>query len=142
MHYVAKRFGPWRFSEDCDLRCTVIRNRGEDATQRLIEMLQTAPASEAAEAIGLLSQLSPENVEKILPARLSQWPRSAHDRTIRQLSAAPPGHRVRLLIAIYDALAILIRPLAIDEIGTRRQPECIPQLIRLVQNDDIRAFVR
>ncbi len=142
IHYVTNRFGHFGFREDCDLLCTVIRNLGEDAIQRLIETLQTAPASEAAEAIGLLSQLSPENVEKILPARLSQWPRSAHDRTVRQLSAAPPGHRARLLIAIYEALDILIRPLAIDEMGMSGQPECIPQLIGLVQNDETPGFVR
>jgi hypothetical protein len=142
IHYVTNRFGHCGFREDCDLLCTVIRNLGEDAIQRLIEMLQSAPASEASEAIGLLSQLSPENVEKILPARLSQWPRSAHDRTVRQLSAAPPGQRARLLVAIYDALDILIRPLAIDEMGMSGQPECIPQLIGLVQNDDTPGFVR
>jgi hypothetical protein len=142
LHYVTNRFGHCGFREDCDLLCSVIHNLGEDATQRLIETLQTAPASEAVEAIGLLSQLSPENVEKILPARLSQWPRSAHDRAIRQLSAAPPGHRVRLLVAIYDALDILIRPLAIDEMGMSGQPECIPKLIGLVQNDDTPGFAR
>lgn len=142
LHYVTNRFGHCGFREDCDLLCSVIHNLGEDATQRLIETLQTAPASEAVEAIGLLSQLSPENVEKILPARLSQWPRSAHDRAIRQLSAAPPGHRVRLLIAIYDTLDILIRPLAIDEMGMSGQPECIPKLIGLVQNDDTPGFAR
>src|SRR5207245_8590235 len=43
---------------------------------------------------------------------------------------------------IYDALDILIRPLAIDEMGMSGQPECIPQLIGLVQNDDIPGFVR
>jgi hypothetical protein len=142
IHYVTNRFGHCGFREDCDLLCTVIRNLGEDATQRLIEMLQTAPASEAAEAIGLLSQLSPENVEKILPVRLSQWPRSAHDRTVRQLSAAPPGPRARLLVAIYDALDILIRPLALDEMGMSGQHECIPLLIGLVQNDETPGFVR
>jgi hypothetical protein len=142
IHYVTNRFGHCGFREDCDLLCTVIRNLGEDATQRLVEMLQAGPASEAAEAIGLLSQLSPENVEKILPARLSQWPRSAHDRAIRQLSAAPPTQRARLLVAIYDTLDILIRPLAIDEMGMSGQPECIPQLIGLVQNDDTPGFVR
>ena len=142
IHYVTNRFGHCGFREDCELLCTVIRNLGEDATQRLIETLQTAPAGEAAEAIGLLSQLSPEGVEKVLPARLSQWPRSAHDRAIRQLSAAPPEQRARLLIALYDSLEVLIRPLAIDEMGMSGQAECIPKLISLVQNDDTPGFTR
>jgi hypothetical protein len=140
--YVTNRFGHCGFREDCDLLTTIVRNLGEDATQRLLETLQTAPANESAEAIGLVSQLSPENVEKILPARLSQWPRSSHDRAVRQLSAAPPEERARLLLAVYDSLDVLIRPLAIDEMGMSGQSRCIPKLIELVQNDQTPAFTR
>ncbi|HXY24607.1 MAG TPA: HEAT repeat domain-containing protein [Candidatus Acidoferrum sp.] len=142
IHYVTNRFGQCGFREDCELLCGVVRHLGEDATQRLIETLQAAPPGEAAEAVGLLSQLSPEAVEKILPARLSQWPRSSHDRVIRQLSAAPPEQRARLLVAVYDALDPLIRPLVVDEMGMSGQPECIPKLISLVQNDDTPGFTR
>src|SRR5258708_6887521 len=142
IHYATNRFGHCGFREDCDLLTTIIRNLGEDATQRLLETLQTAPANESAEAIGLVTQLSPENVEKILPARLSQWPRSAHDRAIRQLSAAPAEERARLLIALYDTLDVLIRPLAIDEMGMSGQASCIPKLIELLQNDETPGFTR
>ena len=142
IHYVTHRFGHCGFREDCELLATIIRNLGEDATQRLLETLQTAPATEAVEAIGLVGQLSPENVEKILPARLSQWSRSSHDRAVRQLSATPAEQRSRLLIAIYDSLDALIRPLAIDEIGMSGQAGGIPKLIELVQNDETPAFTR
>jgi hypothetical protein len=142
IHYVTNRFGHCGFREDCDLLTTIIRNLGEDATQRLLETLQTAPAGESAETIGLVSQLSPENVEKILPARLSQWPRSSHDRAVRQLSAAPAEERARLLLALYDSIDGLIRPLAIDEMGMSGQASCIPKLIELVQNDETPAFTR
>jgi hypothetical protein len=142
IQYATNRFGHCGFREDCDLLTTMMRNLGDDATQRLLETLQTAPAAEAAEAIGLVSQLSPQNVEKILPARLSQWPRSAHDRAVRQLSAAPPEHRARLLLAVYDSLDVLIRPLAIDEMGMSGQSTCIPKLIELVQTDDTPGFTR
>jgi hypothetical protein len=142
IHYVTNRFGHCGFREDCELLTTIVRNLGDDATQRLLETLQTAPPTEAAEAIGLVSQLSPENVEKILPARLSQWPRSAHDRAVRQLSAAAPEERARLLVALYDSLDVMIRPLAIDEMGMSGQSSCIPKLIELVQTDDTPGFTR
>jgi hypothetical protein len=142
IHYATNRFGHCGFREDCELLTTIMRNLGDDATQRLLETLQTAPAAESAESIGLVSQLSPENVVKILPARLSQWPRSAHDRAVRQLSAAAPEERARLLIALYDSLDVLIRPLAIDEMGMSGQASCIPKLIELVQTDDTPGFTR
>jgi hypothetical protein len=140
--YATNRFGHCGFREDCDLLTTIIRNLGDNATQQLLETLQTAPASEAADAIGLVSQLSPENVEKILPARLPQWPRSAHDRTVRQLSATPSAARAQLLMALYDSLDALIRPLAIDEMGMSGQASCIPKLMELVQNDRTPGYTR
>ena len=142
INYVTNRFGHCGFREDCELLCSVIHNLGEDAVQRLIETLQTAPAGEAAETIGLLSQLSPDQVGKILPVRVSQWPRSSHDRVVRQLSAAPPEQRAQLLVAVYDSLDLMIRPLAIDEMGMSGQAECIPKLIALLQEDETMGFAR
>jgi hypothetical protein len=142
LHYATNRFAHCGFREDCELLCDVVRSLGEDATQRLVETLQTAPAGEAAEVVGLLSQLSPDSVEKILPLRLSQWPRSAHDRTVRQLSATPPEQRTRLLVALYDSLDVMIRPLAIDEMGMSGEASCIPKLIELAHNDETPGFTR
>src|SRR6202140_3584658 len=129
LHYVTHRFGHCGFRDDCELLSEVVRGLGDDATQRLIETLQTAPGSEGAETVGLLPLLAPEAVTKILPVRLSQWPRSSHDRTVRQLSSAPPERRAELLVALYDSLDVMIRPLAIDEMGMSGRPECIPKLL-------------
>jgi hypothetical protein len=142
LHYVTNRFGHCGFREDCEVLGEIVRGLGEDSTLRLLEILQTAPAPEAVETIGLLSHFAPDAVQKILPVRLSQWPRSSHDRTVRQLSSAPPEQRAILLISLYDSLDALIRPLAIDEMGMSGQPECIPKLVELAQNDHIPPFHR
>ena len=142
LQYTTNRFGHCGFREDCELLGNIVRGLGEDAVNRLIETLQSAPANEAAEVVGLLTQLAPDAVEKILPVRLSQWPRSAHDRTVRQLSSAPAANRAKLLIALYDSLDPLIRPLAIDEMGMSGEPDCINRLLTLVQGDQTPGFTR
>jgi hypothetical protein len=142
LHYVTNRFGHCGFRDDCELLSDVVRGLGDDATQRLIETLQTAPASEAAETVGLLTILAPEAVSKILPVRLSQWPRTSHDRVVRQLSSAPAARRAELLVALYYSLDVLIRPLAIDEMGMSGQPDCIPMLLSLAENEMTSGFIR
>jgi len=140
--YVTNRFANCGFREDCDLLGRVVSGLGEEAVQRLVETLHTAPATEATEVIGLLSQLAPDSVEKLLPMRLAQWPRASHDRTLRQLSSAPPEKRAPLLLAIYDSLDPLIRPLALDEMGMSSQMVCITKLVDLLRDDSTPAFTR
>src|SRR6202022_3203715 len=106
------------------------------------EKSQKAPANEATEVVGLMSQVAPEIVERVLPGRLAQWPRTSHDRTIRQLSATPAEQRARLLISLYDALDPLIRPLALDEMGMSGRLECIDKIQELLQNDSTPGFTR
>src|ERR1700687_1254340 len=142
LQYVTQRFGHCGFREDCELLAEIVRGLGPDATARIAETLQMPPATEAAETIGLLGQLSPEAIEQILPVRLSQWPRTAHDRAVRQLSSAVPETRGRLLVAMYPALDVMIRPPAIDEMGMSGNPECIPLLMELVSDDSAAGFTR
>src|SRR5271154_4358859 len=142
LHYVTNRFGHCGFRHDCELLGRIVEGLGSEAVQNLVEMLQTAPAAEAAEAVGLLSQIDPDSVEKILPIRLTQWPRSAHDRTVRQLSSAPAPHRARLLATLYDSLDVMIRPLAIDETGMSGQHEVISKLVELAELDATPPYIR
>lgn len=142
VQYATNRFGHCGFREDCELLGEIVRGLGEDATSRLLETLQTAPANEAAEVIGLLTQLAPDSVEKVLPHRLAQWPRPAHDRTVRQLSSAPAEHRARLLVSLFDSLDVLIRPLAVDEMGMSGEARCIEKLINLAADDDTPGYLR
>ncbi|HEY1482699.1 MAG TPA: HEAT repeat domain-containing protein [Candidatus Acidoferrum sp.] len=142
LHYVTNRFANCGFREDCDLLGQLVHGLGEEATHRLVETLQNAPATEATEVIGVLSQISPDSVVQILPARLAQWPRSSHDRAIRQLSSAPAQQRGNLLVVLYDSIDTLIRPLAIDEMGMSGRTECIPKLVDLIRDDSTPPFIR
>lgn len=142
LHYVTNRFANCGFREDCELLCQVAQGLGEEAVQRLVETLHTAPAIEATEVIGILSHLTPDSVENLLPTRLAQWPRASHDRALRQLSSAPPASRGRLLMAVYDSLDPLIRPLALDEMGMSGELACIPRIVDLLRDDSTPGFTR
>jgi hypothetical protein len=142
LNYVTNRFANCGFREDCDLLAKIVSGLGEEAIHRLGETLQTSPATESTEVIGLLTQLDPDAVEQLLPARLAQWPRSSHDRALRQLSSAPAAARGRLLLDIYDSLDPLIRPLALDEMGMSGHLGCIPRIVDLLRDDLTPAFTR
>jgi hypothetical protein len=142
LHYVTNRFANCGFREDCELLGQIVHGLGEDAAHRLVEILQNAPATEATEVIGLLSQIAPDSVVKVLPSRLTQWPRASHDRAIRQLSSTPAEQRAILLVALYDSLDALIRPLAIDEMGMSGRTECIGKVVDLVRDDSLAGFTR
>ncbi|MBZ5542002.1 MAG: HEAT repeat domain-containing protein [Acidobacteriia bacterium] len=142
LRYVTSRFGRSGFREDCELLAEIVRGLGETSAYNLLESLKTAPAVEAVETVGLLSQLEPEAVGKVLPVRLAQWPRTAHDRVVRQLSAAPAEHRAHQLVALFDALDPLIQPSALDEMGMTGRAECIPKLLELVAAEGTPGYVR
>ena len=142
LNYITNRFGHSGFRDDCELLAQIVHNLGEDAVHRLVETLQTAGANEAAEVVGLLGQLDPQSVAQVLPVRLSQWPRSVHDRVIRQLCTVPQESRGPLLLAIFDALDVLIKPLALDEIGMTGTPDAIPKLLDLAGSDGTVGYVR
>ena len=142
LSYVTNRFGHSGFREDCEVLAEIVKCLGEEAINHLAEILQTAGAIEAAEVIGLLGQLAPDSVARILPVRLAQWPRSVHDRCVRQLSSVPTDSRVQLLLAIFDSLDVLIKPLALDELSMTGSPDCIPKLLDLAGSDATPGYVR
>ena len=142
LQYITNRFGHSGFREDCELLADIVKGLGADAIRHLAEILQASPANEAADVLGLLGQLEPETVARILPVRLAQWPRSVHDRCVRQLSSVPPHTRAQLLMAIFDSLDVLIQPLALDEVSMTGSPDSIPQLLDLASSDGISGYVR
>jgi hypothetical protein len=142
LHYVTNRFGHSGFREDCELLGEIVKGLGDEAANHLAEILRTASAIEAAEVIGLLGKLAPDVVARILPVRLTQWPRSVHDRCVRQLSSVPAESRAQLLLAIFDSLDVLIKPLALDELSMTGSPDCISKLLDLAASDGTSGYIR
>ena len=97
LHYVTNRFGHCGFREDCELL-----GRSSHAWRRCHEPSDGNAANRAGRRscgdCRLTDAACARSGAKILPDRLAQWPRSAHDRTIRQLSSAPAEQRANLLV--------------------------------------------
>jgi hypothetical protein len=72
---------------------------------------------------------------KILPDRMKEWKRTAHDRVVRQIAASGAPERGQLLLDIFDLLDAVIRPLAVDEIGMAGEQSADMRLLRLAEGD-------
>jgi hypothetical protein len=114
---LAHRYSRCGFRDECNLLLDVVQRLGQEATDHLRETFFNASATKAADVLGMMARLDFEAVERILPKRLSEWKRSAHDRVVRQLESSCAPERGRLLLSIFDKIDPLIRPLALDEIA-------------------------
>jgi hypothetical protein len=133
--HVASRFSRSGFREDCDLLLGVMQTLGPEALNHLREHLRTGEPNEAIQALGILVRIDAESVEQILPGRMAEWKRSAHDRVVRQIAASGSTDRGHLLLKIFDALDPLVRPLAVDEIGMSGEQDADMRLLRLAEGD-------
>jgi hypothetical protein len=118
---------------------------GNDVVSVLRDILRKGSAAEAAETVGLLSRLDSPSVERWLPERLRDWPRSAQDRMVRLLSMAGAPDRGRLLTHSLVLLDPVLLPLAIDEIGFAEDTSCAIALLRMAEGNwprPTRAFAR
>jgi hypothetical protein len=133
--HVANRFSRSGFREDCELLLSVMQSLGPEAIEHLREHLRTGDPNTAIQALGVLARVDTESVEQILPGRMSEWKRSAHDRVVRQIAASGSASRGRLLLNIFDTLDPLVRPLAVDEIGMSGEQDADMRLLRLAEGD-------
>lgn len=133
--HLANRFSRCGFREDCDLLLDMVNKLGPEGTEHLRELLEKAPATEALDVLGIMARLDLKTVEQILPQRLAEWKRSAHDRAVRQLSSSGAPERGQLLLGVFDSLDSLIRPLAVDEIGLSGEHSGDLRLVRLAEGD-------
>lgn len=133
--HIAKRFGRVSFREDCQILASMMEAVGPDGLEHLRRQLDSPVDHVATDAVGILTRVDIETVKRVLPVRLKEWKRTAHDRVVRQIAASGSSYRGRLLAELFGYLDPLIRPLAIDEIGMcgERSPESL--LSRLAGGD-------
>jgi hypothetical protein len=132
---LASRFTRSGFREECVRIVEMVQQLGPEGVAHLRSALETGPATQAVETIGILSRLDLDAVEQFLPRRLGDWQRPVHDRVVRQLASSAAPERGRLLIAAFESLDPLVRSLALDEIGLSGDTTGVAQLLRLAEND-------
>ncbi|MGD0956475.1 MAG: hypothetical protein ABR953_06535 [Candidatus Acidiferrales bacterium] len=132
---IATRFGRAGFREDCELLVSMMDALGTEGLDHLRAQLRQGETSEAIDTVGILARMDRETVERVLPERMKEWKRTAHDRVVRQIAASDAADRGRLLLELFDVLDTLIRPLAIDEIGMSGENAADMMLLRIAEGD-------
>ncbi|MGA8143786.1 MAG: hypothetical protein WB987_07855 [Candidatus Acidiferrales bacterium] len=132
---LAVRFSRAGFREDCELLVSMIGLLGPEGLEHLRKQLLRGTPNEAIDTVGILARIDLDMLEKILPERMKEWKRTAHDRVVRQIAASGALERGRLLLDVFDSLDSLIRPLAVDEIGMSGERSADMRLLRLAEGD-------
>jgi hypothetical protein len=132
---IAARFSRLGFREDCEFLISLIETLGPEALDHLRKQLQHGDAHQAIDTVGILARLDAPSLEQLLPERMRDWKRTAHDRMVRQIAASGATDRGRLLLQLLDDLDPLIRPLAIDEIGMSGERTADMRLLRMAEGD-------
>jgi hypothetical protein len=132
---IAKRFSRAGFKEDCELLMSMFDSLGPEALNHLRGQLRQGDTHQAIDAVGILARLDMQALEDVLPGRMAEWKRTAHDRLVRQIAASGAPDRGRLLLGLFDHLDVLIRPLAIDEIGMSGERAAEMRLLRIAEGD-------
>jgi hypothetical protein len=133
--HLAARFSRSGFREDCQLLVSMMEVLGPAGLEHLREQLRHGPTNEAIDAVGMLARVDLETLEQVLPDRMKEWKRTAHDRVVRQIASSGATERGRLLLQLFDYLDALIRPLAVDEIGMSGEQSADMRLLRLAEGD-------
>ena len=132
---IAARFSRSGFREDCELLLSMIESLGPEALGHLRKQLREGNPHEAIDAVGILARMDSATLQEVLPDRLMEWKRTAHDRLVRQIASSGASDRGRLLVEIFDHLDPVIRPLAVDEIGMSGERTAYTRLVRLAEGD-------
>ncbi len=132
---IATRYSRSGFREDCELLLSMLESLGPEALEHLRKQLRDGNPHEAIDSVGILARLDSTTLQEVLPQRLMEWKRTAHDRLVRQIASSGAPDRGRLLVDIFDHLDPVIRPLAVDEIGMSGERTAYTRLLRLAEGD-------
>ena len=133
--HLLSRFNRTQFKAECERIAELAGGNKLNLTSRLRETLHIGQPMEAAEAVGLLSQLDITAVEKRLGERLHEWPRLSQDRALRLLAAGGAPSRGSVMLAVLDQFDPILQPLAVDEIGMSGEATADERLMRLVSDE-------
>jgi hypothetical protein len=132
---LAHRFSRVGFKEDCEILVSMMEVLGAEGLEHLRNQLRRGSPSTSIDTLGILVRMDLDTVEKMLPSRMLEWKRTAHDRVVRQIASSGSPERGRLLLQIFDLLDPLIQPLAIDEVGMSGEKSGEMRLLRIAEGD-------
>jgi hypothetical protein len=135
MEQLSTRFNRCQFRNDLENVASLAQDLGEEALEYLRTTVRGGAISEAAEMVGLLARLDTPAAEVYLPGRMKDFPRTAQDRVIRQVSASGAQGTCRLLLGLLDYVDPLVMPLVIDEIGITGDREALGRLLTIADGD-------
>jgi hypothetical protein len=135
MEQLSARFNRCSLRDDSEHVANLAADLGEEGVQYLRSTVRGGPVAEAVEMAGLLSRLDPESVMVYLPGRMKDFPRSAQDRIVRQISASGAVRRCNILLELLDHVDPLVTPLVIDEIGVAADREALGKLLTIADGD-------
>jgi len=133
--HLAARFSRSGFREDCQHLVSMMEVLGPAGLEHLREQLRRGATNEAIDAVGILARIDLKTLEQVLPERMKEWKRTAHDRVVRQIASSGAPERGRLLLELFDYLDAMIRPLALDEIGMSGEQSADMRLLRMAEGD-------
>ena len=135
MEQLAVRFNRCQLRDDVENVANLAHDLGEEAVQYLRSTVRGGPVADAVEMVGLLSKLDPQATEVFLPGRVKDFPRTAQDRIVRQLSASGAQGRCRVFLAILDHVDPLVMPLVVDEISMTGDREALGRMLTIADGD-------
>jgi hypothetical protein len=132
---LASRFNRCSLRDDSEHIFNLAHDMGEEGLQYLRSALRAGPVVEAVEIAGLLTKLDPQAVQVFLPSRIKDFPKTAQDRIVRQISSCGAWERCAILLALIDHVHPFVIPLVIDEVGVTGDREAIGRLLTIVDGD-------